>query len=159
MTPDEMIDAIDMQPVIRVLAVSLILLVLGVGVMVVEGQPVQDDCKIFSPADVDYDATEYIMYIYDLYYAKGEQDKANALFKELAGSTVRFFIGTYQYNDYWLFVMTRGNDGQFFAYVGDDWTIGDDGAWHNPCGIFILNRFKRGEWQPVERYTNPYQKG
>lgn len=112
-------------------------------------------CRPFSEYDIYRDVTSEMMSIYDLYYAQGKQDEANQLFYDTFKSNFGWGIGEYRSpNDLWLKVIqySDGSDGIFFVWVGDDWELGEDGAWHSPCGIFILNRFKRSEWVAVEVY-------
>lgn len=142
-----------MTPVIKWLLYAMLVIVLGSCAMVLESQPPDDTtCQPFNAQDIERDVTTDILYIYDLYYRQHRHTEANILFYDYYQSNFGWGLGTYRTpDDLWIQVVQYddGTDGIFFVWVGEDWSIGSDGARHHPCGIFILNRFKRNEYERV----------
>jgi hypothetical protein len=142
---------------IRWLPLYMILVVVGVIAIVAEAQLEQAQCYQFPPAWVYEDITDEYTLIYDLWYSGIEENKSEALRRVADYNAIRH-IGRYEVEGYWLEVflsenIDNGDDNrEFLVYIGDDWTIGDDGALHSPCSIVILHRFDS------RLYTRIYQR-
>jgi hypothetical protein len=65
-------------------------------------------------------------------------------------------LGYFSDGTHWYFPVTteyRVEDGttdwfNVMVWVGSIFDVGDDGALHNPCGVYIIDRFSRDDYEP-----------
>jgi len=151
-----------MNKPVLVILFAIVAIIFGIGMIIGE---TQTDTACIQPVPVAVDYTDLYLDPADGLYAKwysGDpvlMQEAEAIQDDLLRRRVPAGYGAYITDHHWMIVYRtfgkiKGKHQSYFVvFVGNDFTVGSDGLWHKPCGIYGTLNFKWHEWTPHPPHT------